>query len=72
MEEGTIGRRVKEMSLQDARVIIHQTDGGEGAGATSGEKGCRVGGFNVSNLMGITRRMIDIVKKITFYFLQNV
>ncbi len=30
------GRRVKEMSLQDARVIIiHQTDGG-GAGATSG------------------------------------
>ncbi len=31
-----------------------------------------LGGFNVSNLMGITRRMIDIVKKITFYFLQNV
>jgi hypothetical protein len=29
-------------------------------------------GFNVSNLMGITRRMIDICKKITFYFLQNV
>jgi hypothetical protein len=26
------------------------------------------GGFNVSNLMGITRRMIDIGKKITFYF----
>jgi hypothetical protein len=32
----------------------------------------RVGGFNVSNLMGIKRRMIDIWKKITFYFLQNV
>jgi hypothetical protein len=31
-----------------------------------------LGGFNVSNLMGITRRMIDIVKKITFYFFQNV
>ncbi len=31
-----------------------------------------VGGFNVSNLMGITRRMIDIGKKMTFYFLQNV
>jgi hypothetical protein len=28
-------------------------------------------GFYVSNLMGITRRMIDIGKKITFYFLQN-
>ncbi len=28
--------------------------------------------FNVSNLMGIKRRMIDIGKKITFYFLQNV
>jgi hypothetical protein len=33
---------------------------------------CRLGGFNVSNLMGIKRRMIDIGKKITFYFLQNV
>ncbi len=33
---------------------------------------CLLGGFNVSNLMGITRRMIDIGKKITFYFLQNV
>ncbi len=33
---------------------------------------CPLGGFNVSNLMGITRRMIDIGKKITFYFLQNV
>ncbi len=31
-----------------------------------------IGGFNVSNLMGIKRRMIDIGKKITFYFLQNV
>jgi hypothetical protein len=31
-----------------------------------------LGGFNVSNLMGIKRRMIDIGKKITFYFLQNV
>ncbi len=31
-----------------------------------------LGGFNVSNLMGITRRKIDIGKKITFYFLQNV
>ncbi len=31
-----------------------------------------VGGFNVSNLMGITWRKIDIGKKITFYFLQNV
>jgi hypothetical protein len=31
-----------------------------------------LGGFNVSNLMGITRRIIDIGKKITFYFLQNV
>jgi hypothetical protein len=34
--------------------------------------GCTLGGFNVSNLMGITRRKIDIGKKITFYFLQNV
>jgi hypothetical protein len=33
---------------------------------------CVLGGFNVSNLMGITRRKIDIGKKITFYFLQNV
>jgi hypothetical protein len=33
---------------------------------------CVLGGFNVSNLMGIKRRMIDIGKKITFYFLQNV
>ena len=29
-------------------------------------------GFNVSNIMGIKLRMIDIGKKITFYFLQNV
>jgi hypothetical protein len=29
---------------------------------------CALGGFNVSNLMGITRRMIDIGKKITFTF----
>jgi hypothetical protein len=35
-------------------------------------RACTLGGFNVSNLMGITRRMIDIGKKITFYFLQNV
>ncbi len=34
--------------------------------------GRTIGGFNVSNLMGIKRRMIDIGKKITFYFLQNV
>jgi hypothetical protein len=34
--------------------------------------GCTLGGFNVSNLMGITRRKIDIGKIITFYFLQNV
>ncbi len=33
---------------------------------------CAVGGFNVSNLMGIIWRKIDIGKKITFYFLQNV
>jgi hypothetical protein len=33
---------------------------------------CAVGGFNVSNLMGIKRRMIDIGKKITIYFLQTV
>jgi hypothetical protein len=33
---------------------------------------CTVGGFNVSNLMGIKRRMIDIGKKKTFYFLQKV
>jgi hypothetical protein len=32
----------------------------------------QVRGFNVSNLMGIKRRMIDIGKKITFYFLQKV
>jgi hypothetical protein len=32
----------------------------------------RVGGFNFSNLMGIKGRMIDIGKKITFYFLRNV
>jgi hypothetical protein len=30
------------------------------------------GGFNVSNLMRIKRRMIDIGKKKTFYFIQNV
>jgi hypothetical protein len=35
-------------------------------------EGCAVGGFNVSNLMGIKRRMIDFWKKITFFFLQNV
>jgi len=35
-------------------------------------KNYAIGGFNVSNLMGIKRRMIDIGKKITFYFLQNV
>jgi hypothetical protein len=34
-------------------------------------EGCALGGFNVSNLMGIKRRMIDIGKKITFYFLQK-
>jgi hypothetical protein len=39
---------------------------------TAEEGGCRVGGFNVSNLVGITRRKIDIGKKITFYVLQNV
>jgi hypothetical protein len=33
---------------------------------------CRLGGFNVSNLMGIKRRIIDIGKTITFYFLLNV
>ncbi len=37
---------------------------------------CRVGGFNFIFFfgisIGITRRMIDISKKITFYFLQNV
>ncbi len=33
---------------------------------------CKIGDFNVSSLMGIKRRMIDIGKKITFYFLQNV
>ncbi len=33
---------------------------------------CFLGGFNVSNLMGIKRRAIDIGKKIIFYFLQNV
>jgi hypothetical protein len=33
---------------------------------------CTIEGFNVSNLMGIKRRMIDIGKKITFYFLQIV
>jgi hypothetical protein len=33
---------------------------------------CTIGGLNVSNLMGIKRRMIDNDKKITFYFLQNV
>jgi hypothetical protein len=43
-----------------------------GKGRESAHSGCRVGGFNVSNLMGIKRRMIDIGKKITFYFLQNV
>ncbi len=31
-----------------------------------------LGGFNVSNLMGITQRKIDICKKTTFYFLLNV
>ncbi len=38
---------------------------------TRGTCGYKVGGFNVSNLMGIKWRMIDIGKKITFYFLQN-
>jgi hypothetical protein len=41
-------------------------------GIPSSFDNCIVGGFNVSNLMGITWRMIDIGKKITFYFLQNV
>ncbi len=45
----------------------HQRRGGGGGGTE-----CTLGGFNVSNLMGIKRRMIDIGKKITFYFLQNV
>jgi hypothetical protein len=31
-----------------------------------------LGGFSVSNLMGIKRRTIDIGNKITFYFFQNV
>jgi hypothetical protein len=34
-------------------------------------KCCTLGGFNVSNLMEIKRRMIAIDKKMTFYFLQN-
>jgi hypothetical protein len=40
--------------------------------ALAGAAHCAVGGFNVSNLMGITWRKIDIGKRITFYFLQNV
>jgi hypothetical protein len=44
---------------------------GEGTGE-GGVGHSTLGGFNVSILMGITRRMIDIGKKITFYFLQNV
>jgi hypothetical protein len=43
--EGTIGRRVKEMSLQDDRVIIihHPDRGGArgGRGHIRGEGGCR-------------------------------
>ncbi len=31
-----------------------------------------LGGFNISNLMGIKRGMINIGRKITLYFLQNV
>jgi hypothetical protein len=34
---------------------------------------CHRSGFNVSNLMGLKRRrMIDIGKKVTFYFLQKI
>ena len=32
------------------------------------EVGRTIGGFNVSNLMGIKRRMIDIGKKLLFNF----
>ncbi len=39
--------------------------GVQGAGVGWG-CGCKVGGFNVSNLMGIKRRMIDSGIKITF------
>jgi hypothetical protein len=65
-------------------VLNHSVSGCSGPGRRGGSRGCpfgdrnhrgrpcRLGGFNVSNLMGITRRMIDIGKKITFYFLQNV
>jgi hypothetical protein len=35
-----------------------------------GRGACPLGGFNVSNLMGIKRRMID-GKKITIYFFKN-
>ncbi len=54
-------------------VVSQQAGQGTGGSKEEGmDDGKMVGGFNVSNLMGITRRMIDIGKKITFYFLQNV
>jgi hypothetical protein len=56
----------------------HPGDKGRGKGRSIFVTGilytvqCTVGGFNVSNLMGVKRRKIAIGKKITFYFLQNV
>jgi hypothetical protein len=53
------------ISVQDRIQIRPKVSDPSGSGSV-------LGGFNVSNLMGITRRKIDIGKKITFYFLQNV
>ncbi len=60
----TLGRNYFKRFIMESRFLP--------SSQISGRMYNRVGDFNVSNLMGITRRMIDIVKKITFYFLQNV
>jgi hypothetical protein len=54
----------RQLPISDPIMMEKSTLAGEG-------RGCTLGGFNVSNLMGIKRRMIDIGKKITFFFLQN-
>ncbi len=49
--------------------VLPATAGSPAAAGRSTAAGVTtIGGFNVSNLMGITRRKIDIGKKITFYF----
>jgi hypothetical protein len=69
---GTLSIHVGCVSVVEAMKVSVEAGKGSNKGRESAHRGCRVGGFNVSNLMGIKHRMIDIGKKITFYFLQNV